>query len=104
MTKIKFEIQDLAARALIPVQMLKRLKVSLHQLKNEVIYLLGISVLDVCITNLDAQSNIHQKSEAVLPSHEREKKKKYLQVCLDQRHQFFPFVVSCDGVVGNEAK
>ena len=60
-------------------------------------------ILDVRITNLDAPSNIHRKPEAVL-SHEREKKKKYLQASLDQRHHFSPFVVSCDGVLGNEAK
>ena len=35
---------------------------------------------------------------------EREKKKKYLQACLDQRRHFSPFVVSCDGFLGNEAK
>ena len=31
--------------------------------------------------------------------HEREKKKKYLQACLDHRCHFTPFVVSCDGVL-----
>ena len=36
------------------------------------------------------------KKTAVLLSNEREKKKKYLEACLDQ--------VSCDGVHGNEAK
>ena len=35
---------------------------------------------------------------------EREKKKKYLQACLDQRRHFSLFVVSCDGLVGNETK
>ena len=61
-------------------------------------------ILDVRITNLDAPSNIHRKPEAVLLSQEREKKKKYLQACLDQRRHFSPLVVSCDGVLGNEAK
>ena len=45
--------------------------------------------------NLDASSNIHRKPEAVLLSHEREKKKKYLQG---------KAVTSCDGVLGNEVK
>ena len=61
-------------------------------------------ILDVRITNLDAPSKIHRKPEAVLLSHEREKKKYYLQGCLNQRRHFSPFVISCDGVLGNEAK
>ena len=56
------------------------------------------------MTSLDAPSNIHRKPEAVLLSHDREKKKKYLEACLDQLRQFTLFVVSCDGVLGNEAK
>ena len=55
-------------------------------------------ILDERITNLDAPSNIHRKPEAVLLSHEREKKKKYLHACLDPRRHFSPFVVSWDGV------
>ena len=47
--------------------------------------------------------NIHWKPEAVLLSHDREKKK-YLQGYLYQRLHFSPLVVSCDGVLGNEAK
>ena len=61
-------------------------------------------ILDVCVRNLNAPSNIHRKPEVVLPSHELEKKKKYLQACLDQRRHFSLFVVSCDGVLGNKAK
>ena len=52
-------------------------------------------ILDVRITNLDAPS-IQSKAEAVLRSHEREKKKKYLQAYLDQRRNFSPFVASYD--------
>ena len=58
-------------------------------------------ILDMRITNLDAPSNIHWKPEAV---HERKKKKQYLQGCVDQRSHFSPFVVSCDGVLENDAK
>ena len=78
--------------------MLKRLKECQHQQKKEVIYLLGVSgtiKLDLRITNVDASSNIHRKPEAVLFSHEREIKKKYLQVYLDQHRHFSPFVVGC---------
>ena len=61
-------------------------------------------ILDVRITNLDAPSMSHREPEAVLLSQERKKKKKHLQACLFQRRHFFPFVVSCDGVLGTEAK
>ena len=61
-------------------------------------------ILDVRITNLEAPSNIHRKPATVLLFHECRKKKKYLQACLDQRRLFSPFVVSCDAVLGNEAK
>ena len=40
----------------------------------------------------------------VLAQHEREKKKKYLEPCLEQRRHFTPFVVSTDGLIGKEAK
>jgi hypothetical protein len=40
----------------------------------------------------------------VLIAHEKEKKKKYLEACLEQRRHFTPFVVSTDGLLGKEAK
>ena len=86
--------------------MLRRLKECLHQQKNVITNLwkqLTDCILDVCITNLDAPSNIHRIPEAVLLSHERAKKK-YLQAGLDQRRHFSPFVGSYDRVLGNEAK
>jgi hypothetical protein len=39
----------------------------------------------------------------VLKSQEKEKKWKYLEACLEQRHHFTPFVVSTDGMMGREA-
>ena len=45
------------------------------------------------ITNLDAPSNNHRKPKAALLAQEREKEKKYLHFCLDQRRHFSPFVV-----------
>jgi hypothetical protein len=39
-----------------------------------------------------------------LAGHEGEKKKKYLEVCLEQRRHFTPFVVSNDGFLGKDAK
>ena len=35
---------------------------------------------------------------------EEEKKRKYLQACLEQRRHFAPFVVSADGMLGREAE
>jgi hypothetical protein len=34
----------------------------------------------------------------------KEKKKKYLNACLDQQRSYVPFVVSTDGLLGREAK
>jgi hypothetical protein len=40
----------------------------------------------------------------VLATNKREKKQKYLEACLGQRHQISLFVVSTDGLFGTEAK
>jgi hypothetical protein len=40
----------------------------------------------------------------VLEAQEREKKRKYLEPCVQQRRHFSPFVVSTDGMLGKEAK
>ena len=122
MPKSKFELQDLATRALIlsvvreepqmvVAQMLRRPKELStpteergDQLIRNIWKYQTDCILDVHITNLDAPSNIHRKPEGVLHSREREKKKKYLQACLDQNRHFSPFGVSCDGMLGNEAK
>jgi hypothetical protein len=39
-----------------------------------------------------------------LIAHEKEKKKKYLEACLEQRRHFTPFVVSANGLLRKEAK
>jgi hypothetical protein len=63
------------------------------------------AIIDVCITNLlDAKSNISQAPMKVLAAHKREKKRKYLEPCLEQRRHFSPFVVSTDGLIGKEAQ
>ena len=61
-------------------------------------------IIDVRITDVDAKSNRSKDPDKVLATHEREKKKKYLEACLDQRRHFSPFVVSTDGLLGKEAK
>jgi hypothetical protein len=40
----------------------------------------------------------------VLESQEKEKKRKYLRACLENRHHFTPFVLSVEGLLGGEAK
>ena len=61
-------------------------------------------IIDVRVTNTDAKSNIAKDPRKVLEQHEREKKKKYLEPCLEQRRHFTPFVVSTDGLIGREAR
>jgi hypothetical protein len=39
----------------------------------------------------------------VLAQQECEKKKKYLDACLEQRKHFTPFVISTDGLLGRKA-
>ena len=77
----------------------------LHQQKNVAIYRHQTDCIEnIRVTNLDAPpSHIHRKPEADL-SRERDKKKQYLQACLDQRRHCSPFIVSCDWVLRNEAK
>ncbi len=40
----------------------------------------------------------------MLEAHKREKKKKYLEACLEQRWHFSPFVASTDGLLGKESR
>ena len=61
-------------------------------------------IIDVRVTDLDAESNIRGEPQKVLKRHEKEKKKKYLEACLQQRRHFSPFVVSTDGLLGREAQ
>jgi hypothetical protein len=61
-------------------------------------------ILDAGITDLDANSNKSRNPDKVLAAHKREKKKKYLEPCLEQQHHFSSFVVSTDGRLGKEAE
>ena len=60
-------------------------------------------IIDVRMTDLDCNSNRSKDPEKVLAAHEREKKRKYLEPCLEQRRHFTPFVASTDGLLGKEA-
>jgi hypothetical protein len=61
-------------------------------------------IVDVRVTDTDAASYASSTPEKVLRKHEQEKKKKYLESCLEQRRHFTPFVCSTDGMLGLEAK
>jgi hypothetical protein len=56
------------------------------------------------ITDTEARSYRNKDYDKVLADHEKEKKRKYLQVCLEQRKNFTPMVYSVDGIAGREAR
>ena len=60
-------------------------------------------MVDVRVTDTDAKSYRTKDPKKVLATQEREKKKKYLEKCLQQRRHFTPFVISTDGLLGYEA-
>ena len=60
-------------------------------------------IVDVRVTDTDAASYKKREPMKVLTSAEKEKKRKYLKRCLDNRRHFSPFVVSPDGLIGKEA-
>jgi hypothetical protein len=62
------------------------------------------AVFDVRVTDLDGATNQTKTTETILKQHEQEKKNKYLQACIKERRHFTPFVVSTDGMLGEEAK
>ena len=61
-------------------------------------------ILDIHVTDTDANGYQSKDPKKVLAAQEREKKNKYLQPCLDQHRHFTPFVISTDGLMGKEAK
>ena len=60
-------------------------------------------LIDVQIVNTDSRSHRNRSPEAVLKTAERSKKKKHLNHCQQQRRHFTLFVVSTDGMIGDEA-
>ena len=60
-------------------------------------------IIDVQICDVNQPSYSNRKPHNILKSAETEKKKKYLDSCLEQRRHFTPFVVSCEGLMGKEA-
>ena len=60
-------------------------------------------IVDVRVTDLDAKTYCKRDPDKVLLSHERLKKTKYLEACLDQLRHFTPFLCSTDGLLRREA-
>jgi hypothetical protein len=61
-------------------------------------------IVDVRITNTNAKTYRSKDPTKILAQHKQEKKKKYLEACLERRCHFTLFVVSADGKIGKEAK
>jgi hypothetical protein len=61
-------------------------------------------IIDVCICDTDSNSYLSSTPEKVMWKQELEKKKKYLQPCLDSRRDFTPYVLSVDGMLATEVK
>ena len=61
------------------------------------------AIFDVRIMDTDARSARGRDYTKVLAAHEKEKKTKYLQSCLQMRKDFTPLVYSVDGIAGWEA-
>ena len=60
-------------------------------------------IIDVRTCDVNQTSYLDREPASVIKSAEKEKKKKYLNDCLNQRRHFTPFVVSCEGMLGKEA-
>ena len=56
------------------------------------------------VVNTNAVSYQSQKPEMCLDISEKEKKKKYLYACLNERQKFTPFVTSVDLLLGFKAE
>ena len=60
-------------------------------------------VLDISISNLDSQSYQSQDAATTLRNREKHKRHDYEEACHYHRRDFKPFVVSADGLLGNNA-
>jgi hypothetical protein len=61
-------------------------------------------LLDLRVTDTDAESHCKRDPAKVLDTQEKKKKRKSLGACLERRRHFTPFVCSVDGLLGKEAK
>ena len=58
------------------------------------------AIFDIHILNLYAGSYLLMTPEKVLAKTDKENKDKYLQICLERRHNFTPLVFSSDLIPG----
>ena len=61
-------------------------------------------IIDVRVTDTDQPSYLSSTPAKIILKQEREKKKRYLESCLEQRRHFAPYVVDTYGLLGEEAK
>ena len=61
------------------------------------------SVHDMRVVNTDAKTHTVKTPEKCLQMVERRKKRVYLEECLQQRRNFYPFVALVDGMMGVDA-
>jgi len=60
-------------------------------------------ILDVRVTDTDQPSYRSSTPDVIIKRQETEKKKRYLNACLEQRRHFSPFVCDTYGLLGEEA-
>ena len=60
-------------------------------------------LVDIMMVNTDSCSHRTRTPDAVLKTAERTRRRKRLHDCQTQLHDFTPFIVSTDGLLGDEA-
>ena len=60
------------------------------------------TIFDLRVVDLGAPTYRGSKPQKVLARHEKDKKKKYLDACLERRRHFTPMVYSVDGMTASE--
>eukprot|EP00957_Ditylum_brightwellii_P032066 2431563-Ditylum_brightwellii.AAC.1 len=61
------------------------------------------AIMDVMVTNSDAKSYLPKLVKTCLEDHEKERKDKYLKLCMEHRKDFTPFVCTADEMLAHEA-
>ena len=56
-------------------------------------------VFDIRVVDTDAESHYGKFPHKILSQHERHKKGKYLEACLERQHHFMPIVLYVYGLV-----
>ena len=59
-------------------------------------------IFDICVTDTDCRSQRHTSPHSCLLSHERRKKRKYVDLCTARKRSFTPLAFSVDGLMGDE--